>query len=394
MPSSLKNTLPFVSPGLTLSQSIYHGGRAMSRDEYAAAFLASREWQPERLTFAREAAGWNQTQLAERLGITSSAISQFESGRTAPGTQTVAKLALALSFPPEFFRKPMRATVDASICLFSSSDASATERRRATRRITIMSWLADELGTKICGWPEVSREVRARVESGLAGPDHLARATRAQLGLEDGPVEDVLEAMESLGILVVGAAGSSAGPFAGWRSDGVAIAVLDPERIAPTSLRYEAARQLGYLLIHSRGSTVPMNEAAKAAEAFALSFLMPASRFAKEYPTPLNWTHLRILKRRWGVSLERMSKRACQLSVISESTYRRRCGELNQRGWRDDEPDEPPPEYPQRIAAAVEEEVESGRTLADLAMALGIHSTMLQSLLVGSRPQPSLVVGF
>jgi transcriptional regulator with XRE-family HTH domain len=45
----------------------------------------------------RDKAGWTQTELAKRAGITPSALSQIESGERFPSTMVLAKLARALS---------------------------------------------------------------------------------------------------------------------------------------------------------------------------------------------------------------------------------------------------------------------------------------------------------
>jgi Zn-dependent peptidase ImmA (M78 family)/DNA-binding XRE family transcriptional regulator len=360
---------------------------------YAAAWLAAREWKPERLTFAREAAGLNQVQLANRVGITSSAISQFESGRMAPGADTVAKLALVLKCPPQFFRSGARPCLDMSSCVFSNHrGVPLNERRRVVRLATIVSWLTDELESRGADQGEDVVGLQGQFETADAGPEAVARLVRDRLELGDGPIEDVVAVLEDMGIVVVGWSGVSTGPFAGWRSDGVPVAFFDPDSLAPACLRFEAARQLGHLVMHGAGA-VDTN-ATKGADAFALAFLMPATTFGREYPTPMNWTHLRILKRRWGVSLEEMTRRALQLSLISEATFRRRCTELNERGWRGNEPDEPSREFPRRIVDAVEAAVESGRPLSDLAMAMAVDPAMLRGLLADGRHQRSLVAGF
>jgi transcriptional regulator with XRE-family HTH domain len=50
-----------------------------------------------RIKSKREDAGWSQTELAKRAGITPSALSQIESGDRFPSTVVVHKLAKALS---------------------------------------------------------------------------------------------------------------------------------------------------------------------------------------------------------------------------------------------------------------------------------------------------------
>ena len=54
----------------------------------------------------------------------------------------------------------------------------------------------------------------------------------------------------------------------------------------------------------------------------------------------LDWTRLRQMKLRWGVSLAALIRRAFDLGLYTEATYRRAYSVLNQRGWRTEEPDE------------------------------------------------------
>jgi transcriptional regulator with XRE-family HTH domain len=50
----------------------------------------------------REKAGWTQTELAKRAGITPSALSQIESGERYPSTLVLSKLARALSVSMDY----------------------------------------------------------------------------------------------------------------------------------------------------------------------------------------------------------------------------------------------------------------------------------------------------
>ena len=50
----------------------------------------------------RDKAGWTQTELAKRAGITPSALSQIESGERFPSTMVLAKLARALSVSMDY----------------------------------------------------------------------------------------------------------------------------------------------------------------------------------------------------------------------------------------------------------------------------------------------------
>ena len=77
--------------------------------DYAAAFDALREEYAiaAALIAARNHAGLTQSELAERMGTTQSAVARMESGRVRPSTTTLEKVAkatgtrLRVSFEPE-----------------------------------------------------------------------------------------------------------------------------------------------------------------------------------------------------------------------------------------------------------------------------------------------------
>ena len=58
--------------------------------------MANAEWFAGRLRELREAAGWTQEQLAERVGVKREAVARWEAGRREPGWSNVLALAEAL----------------------------------------------------------------------------------------------------------------------------------------------------------------------------------------------------------------------------------------------------------------------------------------------------------
>jgi len=60
-------------------------------------------FDPTRLRIARQAAMLRKNELAERIGVSPAAISQYESGTTSPAAKTVAALSLALGVPADYF---------------------------------------------------------------------------------------------------------------------------------------------------------------------------------------------------------------------------------------------------------------------------------------------------
>lgn len=58
---------------------------------------------PKRIALARESRGLTQAQLAEKLGVSSQQVSQWERGDVKPSAENVAKIMTALQSPSTFF---------------------------------------------------------------------------------------------------------------------------------------------------------------------------------------------------------------------------------------------------------------------------------------------------
>jgi DNA-binding XRE family transcriptional regulator len=73
---------------------------------FGGAEMASAGWFAGRLRELREAAGWTQEQLAERVGVKREAIARWEAGKREPGWSNVLALCEALACSCEAFTRP------------------------------------------------------------------------------------------------------------------------------------------------------------------------------------------------------------------------------------------------------------------------------------------------
>jgi Zn-dependent peptidase ImmA (M78 family) len=112
--------------------------------------------------------------------------------------------------------------------------------------------------------------------------------------------------------------------------------------------------------------------------------MCPKESFLHECPTHLNIDHFYELKRRWRVSVQALVRRAYDLGVFSEATYRRAFVRLGQLGERKSERLEPAPEQPTLLGQAI-------GLLSDRAAfcaRLGLTEAMLEQLGKSSRGVP------
>lgn len=337
--------------------------------------LAAHLFRPERLTLARELRGLTKTCLAERIQKTPAAVSQFEGGRARPEPGTLGSLALALQVPVGFFaRAGGREPVPTESAYFRSLRSTTQSRRRqllsrAVLACELVDLLEAEVEFPAANVPQVTAPPRTPEEI-----EGVAEAVRREWGLGLGPVSDLVALLESRGILVLKLSQEETDVDAfSVRSRQRPLVFLVMAKDSTSRTRMDGAHELGHLVMHhdaAPGSTAMEREANR----FASAFLFPREHFLKEGPRrSLNWGLMYDLKRRWGVSVAAITRRAFDLGMIGEATYRRGFMHLNKTGQRKREDHEPPAEEPTLLRESLRL-VEPDMSESALAAELGVHS--------------------
>lgn len=351
---------------------------------------ASQLFDPARLTVARELRGLTKTELAELVDKTPSALSQFEAGRARPDGQTLRRIALALGLPLAFFTKRRTASLIALDQCHFRSLRSATQRDR--RRLLSVAMLLCELVTELEDAVEFPADDISRLAStptGVEDIEMLAVNVRRAWGLGLGPIISMVRLLEAKGVIVAPVANGceEVDAFSLWHA-GRPLMFLVMEDHSPSRSRFDAAHELGHLIMHADVSPASQ-EVERQANRFASAFLMPRESFLAECPKRIVWSQLEALKARWRVSLSALVRRAYDIGCFSEATYRRACMQLNQRynpgGVRAPEPREPAIEIPTVITDAIQALDESD-PIAALAERLGLSASAVAMLLPFHAP--------
>ena len=94
----------------------------------------------ERLREAREARAITAASLAKRIGVTRSAISQYERDRQSPSPSVMRLISDSLNLPVQFFLRPQRTASIGTVFYRSMSAATKRARVAAERRYV---WFQD-----------------------------------------------------------------------------------------------------------------------------------------------------------------------------------------------------------------------------------------------------------
>lgn len=344
----------------------------------------------KRLRVAREVRGLRQNELARLLGVQPASVSQYEHGHSRPSAPTLTAMALALHFPVSFFaRTDERDEPHSFFRSLRSTSVRDRKQAEATTELLYQLTLALENHVHLTDVDLPTVPLSAQVT-----PVNAAREVRRRWQVLPGPIKNMVRLMEQHGIVVARTLRGSEKVDAFSRPfHPRPIAVLAADKKDRARSRFDAAHELGHLVMHQHDPG-PIQEVEDEAHAFAAEFLMPADEIRRQLPARLDWDRLVKLKFFWGTSIKSLLMRARTLDVIPEGAYVRAMKLYSSRGWSKGEPgDLGAPEMPRLLQKAVELLYESGLSSTQLAEEAKLTGAEVERLLGEAgdvRPQVSL----
>lgn len=303
----------------------------------------------ERLREVREVRGVQQLYLAEMLGVSAQAISNYERERSRPSPEMLDRLVRVLNVPPAFFTLPERTGTERTVFYRSMSSATKGARTRAEHRA---NWLGDitRYVSQFVELPQANIplfDVPANPMQ-LSGSDieQYAARTRRHWTMRDEPVGNMVRLLENQGVIVardqLGAASLDSLSEFDKCSDRPLV-MIGTDKGTAARWRFDAAHELGHLVLH-RGldrrrlkNSAEHKEVENQAHRFAGAFLLPQVPFCEElFAASLD--AMLAMKPRWRTSIAMMIMRAKQTYLIDESMEKRLWINYSRRGWRGGEP--------------------------------------------------------
>lgn len=345
-----------------------------------------------RLTFARELQGWTQKELVQHLvdadhPISAPALSQLERGHHRPSPETLAALCGVYGCPPDFF---IERPGDESLPGFFRSLAAtpARDRKLYIARARLLRSFVQKLEEYVV-LPEVDLPRRPVQPDELAEAEAAAERLRKEWAVPAGPVDNVVRLLEQHGIIVVRPKQLQRKIDAfSVRYDERPLVVLSAAKQLETRSRFDAAHELGHLLMHDN-ELAGSSAVERHAHAFAAAFLMPADDIVSELPRSADMKRLIELKVKWRVSMSALLMRAKTLEVIAPEKYTSAMKMFSARGWRKSEPGDEllgPVETPRMLAQALTlVQEEEGLTVRDLCREGALPYEQIRDILSRTR---------
>ncbi len=303
-------------------------------------------FHPVRLVQARQIRRVTAKELATATGVSPKTISSYETGRVAPPAATLAFMANHLQFPLGFFCRavPREPTPVANVYFRSLRSSAADDRERVTALgdlfHELMADVAQVIPLKAADVPRADAIDRtwdlAASSSARSAEliDEVAVRVRRAWGLGDGPIPDMVRLLEGHGIWVqvLAEEASEIDAFSYW-SDGRANVVLNHAKGDPFRSRFDAAHELGHLVMHETPGPEG-KEREKEANLFASAFLLPRTTWSRVAPRSTNPWHYVPLKKQWRTSVACMLYRSKTLGLLDERRFTSAMVQYSQLGWR------------------------------------------------------------
>jgi len=305
----------------------------------------------ERLRQAREARGLTAISLSELLGISRQAISLYETGNVTPQPDILFQIADKLHLPISFFLTEIQKTNDKPVFFRSLSAAAKLDRGRGNVKLDwLMSLILPYLRLMV-SFPEVNippnvfQDITTISQRKI---EEVAANTRKYWGLGKGPISNIVLLLENNGVIIVRSNLSSPAldAFSTWNMvDNTPYIILGSDKGSPTRSRFDAAHELGHLILHRNIEKSKLNNThffkliEQQANYFASAFLVPPEALADDYTVP-TLDALLLLKERWRVSVGMLIMTIANLGFVNEEHEKRLWINYNRRGWKKSEPRE------------------------------------------------------
>lgn len=301
---------------------------------------------PARLTQARVLASMTKLELSERLGKSSSSVSRWEKGESAPESEALEAISFVLGFPVSWFMLPVSEKPSSVIFYRTLASTSSDLRGKAGAR---MAWLQDivKYFSTWLDWPEVNLPQLNVTDHRQLDSSDIARAAqdcRDRWGLGEAPIPDLALAAEGAGIICarIHQGNTKMDGLSQWDElQKLPFVLLSSDKMNYFRSRFDLAHEIGHLVLHRCIKTFDvkhLKEIEAQANYFASCLLLPEESLSIELPRYPSLENLLSLKKRWRVSVAAIIYRADKLGLVGEQETLRLRKSYSARGWAKGEP--------------------------------------------------------
>lgn len=351
----------------------------------------SKELNFRMLTLAREARGFTQGELVEKIpNLSQGNYSRMEKGLLGVPIETLLNIASVLEFPESFFYKKGSTANNVEYFYRKRVSTPKKELNKLEANFDLIRlWFEDLLNEVEIGdfnFPELKVEGNNTVEN-------IARKVKTAVNITSGPILYLVGILEKNGVIVHFLQNAPE------KFDGTTIICKSGQKIIVVNSdipndrkRFTIAHELGHCIMHIPFSSDldPYSDIELEANQFASEFLMPALEIKHDL-IALKYKDLADLKNYWRVSKVALIKRAHTLGLINQSRYTTFMIEISRAGERkveNQDVDLDEPRILNLILKALQEQLDYSQE--SISQMLGMSSLDYGTFFKGSKQKAKL----
>lgn len=306
----------------------------------------------------KEARLFNQytiTALAEKLDVSKQMVSKYENLNSQPSKEKLFQMSNLLNFPIEFFLTEEDSSIVSDGLYFRSYlTSSQKEKEPAAYWLKYALIIRDYLNQYV-DFPnlkEISNFVEIQdLQNTNLNIDEIEKVTkkvRESINYDDGPIDNMVEFAELLGITMINNNGFSdkvdafSSKYTIRNNNYFMVSI--PAEGTFFRQQFSIAHEIGHWILHEGFNPQELEKdeyklMEQDANNFASSLLMPSERFTKDIQNVgTHFESFLVLKKRWNVSISSMIMRSYQLGLISSEKKQSLFKHMSYKGYRKEEP--------------------------------------------------------
>lgn len=294
-----------------------------------------------RIKMARTSAQMSMRDLAEKVGVSHTAISKYERNIDRPRPAILLKLARVLNVDAVYF---LRDTPFDLQCTAYRKQKKLSRKQQKSIEAKITNILEKQLDFESALPNRYATVFKLQTYDVASFEDveQVAETLREYFEIGYDSIENLTETIEQNGIRVVAMdAPQGFDGFSCWINGDVPV-IVSQTNIPGDRQRFNLAHELGHLLLNTANGL----DEEKVAHRFAGALLLPRKTALREFGPKrsyLSMKELYILKHKYGISMQAIAKRAFDLEIITDEAYKRLYIQFSKNGWRKEEPRTPYP---------------------------------------------------
>jgi Zn-dependent peptidase ImmA (M78 family)/DNA-binding XRE family transcriptional regulator len=284
-------------------------------------------FNPARLTLARHRRKLTKKQLAELADFDQKTIIRYETGNIEPPPESLAVLARALDFPEAFFFGQDVDEISSEAVSFRSLKALLVRDRDAALAASAFAFMLNDWVSERFSLPLT--DLTSFKED--TDPESAARLLRHKWAIGERRISSMIHLLESKGVRIFSLVEDTRAldAFSMWRKNTPFIFLNT--RMTGERGRFDAAHELGHLVLHRHGGPQGGRVAEDQANTFAAAFLMPRADVQAKLPRIRFLSEIIQAKKFWGVSASALNHRLHRLGITSDWQYRTFCIQINEQ---------------------------------------------------------------